>query len=71
MTYRPTRPAHLDVTTVTDWREVAEAFGPRAAWQACIKQWRNKLSRETDPHRIRRAKLMMSNAEVQLALLDE
>lgn len=64
------RPHYLDVTTVTDREELASAFGPRAAWLATIKQLTARSLRETNPIKQKYLRLMISNAETQLALLD-
>ena len=63
------RRAYLDVTTVTDRNEVASAFGECTAWQAAITQLRKREAEATNPQRKRYLRLMLLNAETQLALL--
>lgn len=65
------RPHYLDVTMVTDRKEIEAAFGPAAAWQATIKQLTNRAMRETNPIRKKYLCLMISNAETQLELLTQ
>jgi len=63
------KPERLDVTTVTARNEIAAAFGERAAWQATINRLIKKESQETNPQRKRHTRLMLLNAQTQLALL--
>lgn len=63
------RPEPIDVTTVTNRNEIANAFGARAAWEATIKRLTKKESQETNPQRKRHTRLMLLNAQTQLALL--
>lgn len=63
------RPEPLDVTMVTNRIEITAAFGERAAWEATIKRLTKKESQETNPQRKRHIRLMLLNAQTQLALL--
>lgn len=63
------RPEPLDVTMVTHHTEITTAFGARAAWEATIKRLTKKESQETNPQRKRHTRLMLLNAQTQLALL--
>ena len=64
-----TRPHYLDVTTVTDRRELAAAFGERAAWEATILRLTAKEAKEKDPRTKRHLRLMLLNAQTQLSLV--
>lgn len=62
------RPHYLDVTTVTDRRELASAFGERIAWEATIRRLTAKEAKEKDPRAKRHLRLMLLNAQTQLSL---
>jgi hypothetical protein len=61
----------LDVTLVTDREEVASAFGPIPAWQATVDAIKLREHRTTDPHKKRKLRLQLLNAENQLRLAKE
>ena len=61
--------AHLlDITDVTVREDVAAAFGERAAWEATIKALTTKEAKETNRQRKNHLRLMLLNAQAQLAL---
>ncbi len=72
-TNRPRNPMthSLNVTVVTDREEIARAFGDRAAWQATITKLTHKEAKETDARKKRHLRLMLLNAQTQLALASE
>ena len=65
------RPHRLDITSVIDREEVVAAFGAAAMWRATITVLTQREARETDPRRKRRLRLLLLNAQTQLALTNE
>jgi hypothetical protein len=65
------RPHRLDITSVIDREEIAAAFGAAAMWRATITVLTQREARETDPRRKRRLRLLLLNAQTQLALTNE
>ena len=65
------RPHRLDVTSVTDREELAEAFGHAATWRASINVLTAKEAKERDPLRKRMLRLLLLNAYTQLALITD
>ncbi len=61
----------LDPTNPKDREEVAGAFGNAAAWRAALDVYKAREHREKDPHRKRKLRLMIYNAETQLRLIEE
>lgn len=58
----------LDITTVTDREEIAEAFGAATAWRVTIQRIKTKEAKETNPSAKRKLRLLLLNAETQLQL---
>lgn len=64
------RKNQLNITSVTDREDIIEAFGAAAMWRATIAVYARKEAAETDPRRKRHLRLMLSNAQTQLALCE-
>jgi hypothetical protein len=62
---------NLDITSVIDREEIVAAFGAAAMWRATITVLTKREARETDPRRKRHLRLMLLNAQTQLALVTE
>lgn len=65
-----TRVHRLDVTAVTDREELAAAFGHAATWRASIVVLTAREAKELNPGRKRHLRLMLLNAQTQLALCE-
>ena len=64
------RKNQLDITSVTDREDITEAFGAAAMWRATINNLTIKEAKERDPRRKRHLRLMLLNAQTQLALCE-
>jgi len=63
------RKEQLDITSVTDRKDIIEAFGAAATWRATINQLTIREAKERNPQRKRRLRLLLLNAQTQLALI--